>query len=65
MNLKLIKYELKMLIDKINSTLELFETPYPNFTAQENLELISRSYSIFKGHLEYLLKDLKKKELKS
>lgn len=65
MELGLIKSELQRLIDKIESTQELFTTPYPNFTAQENLELISKSYSMFKGHLELLFKDLKKKEAKS
>jgi len=65
MELGLIKLELQRLIDKVESTQELFTTPYPNFTAQENLELISKLYSMFKGHLESLFDDLKKKEAKS
>ena len=40
MELGLIKLELQKLIDKVESTQELFTTPYPNFTAKENLELI-------------------------
>lgn len=61
----LIKIKLKDIIDKIEVTQELFTTPFPNFTPKENLELISRSYSTHKGHLESLFKDLKKKESKS
>ncbi|KAF7783602.1 hypothetical protein PRUB_a3419 [Pseudoalteromonas rubra] len=48
-----IKVALKDLINKTNATQELFDKPYPGFTKSENLELISRQYSMLKGHLEF------------
>jgi len=65
MELALIKLELKRLQNIADSILELFVEPHSGLSKEDNLELIKRGYSAFKGDLDLAVSDFKKKETKS
>jgi len=58
MNEILATINLDQLIERVESVMELFDSPYPGLSESENSELISRLYSSFKGYLEFYLRDL-------
>lgn len=57
-----IYFELSNKVEKVESIMELYDTPHPGINKNENDKLITSNYSTFKSHVELALSDLQNRE---